>query len=82
MVTNIIDVAREKLPISDGDVNADYKINNKDLALLMQYINGWNVKIELEAANVNADDKINNKDFVLIMRYINGWDVTFAPDSQ
>ena len=81
MVTNIMEVAREKLPISDGDVNADYKINNKDLVLLMQYINGWNVKIELESSDVNADGKINNKDFVMIMRYINGWDITLGSSS-
>ncbi len=81
MVTNITEVAREKLPISYGDVNADNKINGKDCAILMQYINGWNVKIELESSDVNADGKINNKDFVIIVRYINNWDITLGPTS-
>ena len=81
MVTNISEDAREKPPISYGDVNADYEINNKDLALLIQYINGWNVNIESKYSDVNTDGKINNKDFALIMRYINKWNVTLGPIS-
>ncbi|MBE6811135.1 MAG: hypothetical protein E7521_08825 [Ruminococcaceae bacterium] len=79
MVTNIIEVAREKA--SCGDTNADYVINNKDAALLMQYINGWNVNIETESSDINVDSKINNKDYVMIMRYINNWDITLGPAS-
>ena len=79
MVTNIVEVAREKA--SCGDTNADYAINNKDAALLMQYINGWNVNIETESSDVNVDGKINNKDYVMIMRYINSWDVTLGSTS-
>lgn len=60
---------------SVGDVSGDLKINNKDLAFLMQYINGWNVTIDVSAADVNKDDKVNNKDYALLMQYINGWDV-------
>lgn len=58
-----------------GDVNRDGKRNNKDLALLMQHINGWEVEILLTVADVNADGKINNKDYALLLQFINGWDV-------
>ena len=58
-----------------GDITGDGTLNNQDLAILMQYINGWNVQLDRDAADVNDDGKINNKDYVLIMRYINGWDV-------
>lgn len=58
-----------------GDTNFDDSINNRDLCLLMQYINGWNVEINTDAADVNGDGKVNNKDYVLLMRYINGWNV-------
>ena len=58
-----------------GDITGDGTLNNQDLAILMQYINGWNVQLDSDAADVNDDGKINNKDYVLIMRYINGWDV-------
>ena len=62
-----------------GDCNGDGKINNKDLALLMQYINDWNVTINTAVADVNVDGKINNKDLALLMQYINDWNVTLGP---
>jgi len=67
----------ERKLIKHGDANGDGEINNRDLALLMQYINGWNVNDEIDvfAIDVNADGKINNKDYALLMRYINGWPV-------
>ncbi len=58
-----------------GDVNEDETINNKDLALIMQNINGWDVEINTDAADVVRDGKINNKDYALLMQYINKWDV-------
>ena len=58
-----------------GDVNGDGDINNKDLALLMQYVNDWDVEIYLAVADVNADGDINNKDLALLMQYVNDWDV-------
>lgn len=65
----------EREPKKHGDTNGDHIINNRDLGLLMQYINGWDVEIETASADVNDDDHINNKDYALIIRYINGWDV-------
>ena len=58
-----------------GDVNGDRKINMKDIVLLQQYLNGWNVTIDMLAANVNGDTKVNMKDIVLLQQYLNGWDV-------
>lgn len=58
-----------------GDVNGDRKINMKDIVLLQQYLNGWNVTIDMLAANVNDDTKVNMKDIVLLQQYLNGWDV-------
>ena len=58
-----------------GDVNRDGKVNLKDYALLKQYINGWEVDIELSVADVTGDGKINLKDYALLKQYINGWDV-------
>lgn len=60
---------------SFGDVNDDKHVNNKDLAVLMQYINGWDVTINTTIADINADGKTNNKDYALLMQYINGWDI-------
>ena len=67
----------ERPAYTPGDLSDDDKINNKDLGLLMQYLNGWDVKINEEAADVNGDGKVNNKDYGLLMQYLNGWDVEF-----
>ena len=58
-----------------GDIYKDGSVNSKDIGLLMQYVNEWDVNINILAADVNDDDKINNKDFGLLMQYLNGWDV-------
>lgn len=51
-------------------------VDNKDLAMLMQYLNGYEyLDINLDAADVNADGAINNRDYALLMQYLNGWDV-------
>ncbi len=65
----------DQMPKNSGDVNDDGAIDNKDYALLMQYLNGWDVKIVLENSDVNGDDNIDNKDYALLMQYLNGWDV-------
>ena len=58
-----------------GDVNGDRKINMKDIVLLQQYLNGWNVTIDMLAANVNGDTNVSMKDIVLLQQYLNGWNV-------
>ena len=63
-----------------GDVNSDGDINNRDLALLQQHINGWDVTADLVASDVNDDGDVNNRDLALLQQYINGWDVQLGPD--
>ena len=70
----ICNVCGEKAYIK-GDVNGDTEINNKDLGVLMQHLNGWDVEITVKATDVNADDTVNNKDYGLLMQYVNGWPV-------
>lgn len=64
--------------ISLGDINGDYTINNKDLGLLMQYLNGWDVQVNVDMSDVNRDNAINNKDYGILMQYVNGWDVSLG----
>lgn len=59
-----------------GDINGDTKVNMKDIVLLQQYLNGWNVSVDETSANVNGDASINMKDIVLLQQYLNGWSVT------
>lgn len=65
-----------------GDVNGDGKVNNKDLGVLMQYVNDWSIEINKDFSDVNGDGKINNKDLGLLMQYVNNWDVTLTPPTQ
>lgn len=58
-----------------GDLSGDGKINNKDLGVLMQFLNDWDITINELAADVNRDGKVNNKDYGLLMQYLNGWNV-------
>lgn len=61
-----------------GDINGDTTVNMKDIVLLQQYLNDWDVTIDEDAANVNGDTTINMKDIVLLQQYLNDWYVTLA----
>ena len=67
---------REVIPMQPGDVNGDGTVNVRDLGLLQQHLNGWDVVISLMAANVNGDAGVNVRDLGLLQQYLNGWDVT------
>ena len=58
-----------------GDANGDGNVNVRDLGLLQQYLNGWDVNIVLEACDVNADGNVNVRDLGLFQQYLNGWSV-------
>ena len=84
---NIIDSTLDEIPFetengtvsvqrpTPGDVNRDGVINMKDIVLIQQYINHWDVQIVERAADVNDDGDINMKDLVILQQYINGWEV-------
>ena len=58
-----------------GDANGDGKINIRDLGLIQQHLNGWDVELDLTAADANGDGKVNIRDLGLIQQYLNGWNV-------
>ena len=62
-----------------GDVNEDGNVNNRDLAMLQQHLNGWDVTIHTVAADVNEDGNVNNRDLAMLQQYLNGWDVELGP---
>ncbi len=68
-----------EVTILAGDLNGDGKVNIKDLGLLQQHLNGWEVELLTDVADVNADGKVNIKDLGLLQQYLNGWDVTLQP---
>lgn len=56
-----------------GDVNADGKVNLKDLVLLRRCLNKWGVEINKTNSDMNNDSSINLKDLVLLQRKLNKW---------
>lgn len=71
-------IGADQPEIAYGDLNGDGDINNRDLALIQQHINGWEVVVDEAAADVNGDGDVNNRDLALLQQYINGWDVTMG----
>lgn len=63
-----------------GDINADSRVNNRDLGIFQQYLNDWDVTIDQTAADVTADGRVNNRDLGLLQQYLNEWDVQLGPD--
>ena len=72
---NVCGEKREVQTSTPGDINDDGKINNRDLGILQQFLNEWDVTINEDAADVNDDGKINNRDQGLLQQYLNEWDV-------
>ena len=58
-----------------GDVNGDGKVNVRDIGVMQQYMNGWEVTMDMDAADVNNDGKVNVRDIGVMQQYMNGWDV-------
>ena len=62
-------------PLSSGDADGDGKVNVRDLGLIQQHLNSWNVAIHESACDVNNDGKINVRDLGCLQQYLNGWDI-------
>ncbi len=58
-----------------GDTNGDGKLNGRDCSMILQYLNNWDVNIDMAAADVNNDHEINARDYSLLIRYLCGDDV-------
>lgn len=54
-----------------GDANGDGRVNNRDLGLLQQHLNDWDVTIDVAACDVNGDGKINNRDLGTLQQLLN-----------
>ena len=76
------DVCWSEMPAAEilyGDANGDGAVNNIDVALLQQYIAGYDVTLEEVSADANGDGAVNNIDVALLQQYIAGYDVTLGP---
>lgn len=57
--------------VTPGDVNGDGKVNNRDLGVVQQYLNDWDVTIDLTAADMDGNGKVNNRDLGLLQQLLN-----------
>jgi len=73
---NVCGATREVPEVMAGDANGDGKVNIRDLGLLQQFLNGWDIGVLDAVCDVNADGKVNIRDLGLLQQYLNGWDVT------
>ncbi len=58
-----------------GDANGDGNVNGRDYAMILQYLNDWDVEINLDNSDVNGDGNVNGRDYALLLQYLNDWDV-------
>ena len=55
-------------------------MNGKDNILLLQYLAGWDVTVDMDAADINGDGQVNGKDNILLLQYLAGWDSAYIRD--
>ena len=58
-----------------GDVDNNGSVNGRDSMLLLQYIAGWDVKINMLNADVDGNGAVNGRDSMIMLQYIAGWPV-------
>ena len=68
-------VVTVKPPHTPGDVDDNGTVNVRDLGRLQQYLNGFDVVINMDAANVDGNTSVNVRDLGRLQQYLNGFDV-------
>ena len=64
----------EIAPTLSGDADSNGRVNNRDLGLLQQYINGYDLSdkpFDAVAADMDGNGKLNNRDLGLLQRKLN-----------
>lgn len=56
--------------IVTGDADGNGKVNNRDLGLLQQHLNGWDAAVSPDA-DVDGDGKVNNRDLGMLQQMLN-----------
>ena len=62
-----------------GDLDGDGNIGMLDLALMQQFLAGWEAApIYENTADLNSDGTINMLDLAMLQQYLAGWDITLG----
>lgn len=54
-----------------GDITGEGTVNMRDIVLLQQYLNGYDVPIDFAASDLDGDGLISMRDIALLQRYLN-----------
>lgn len=67
--------------LEKGDLNADTKLNSKDLSLLQKFVLTGNANFDLALGDLNSDSKINSKDISALQSLVlHGSDFSLGED--
>ena len=58
-------------PLIRGDADESGKVNNRDLGLLLRFLNEWSVTINEQAVDLDGNGKVTNLDVGLLQRLLN-----------
>ena len=58
-----------------GDADADGSADARDVALLQQYLAGWDVTLDPVTADITGDGDVNAQDVAVLQQYLAGWDL-------
>ena len=61
-----------------GDADGNGEVTVRDVALLQQYIAGWDATLDAAAADADGNGEVTVRDIALLQQYIAGWDVTLG----
>ena len=58
-----------------GDADADGSTDARDVALLQQYLAGWDVTLDPVTADITGDGDVNAQDVAILQQYLAGWNL-------
>lgn len=70
---NVCGAVREVPTPGDGD--GDGKITTRDVALMQQYLAGWDVTLNETAGYADGEERVTTRDVALLQQHLAGWDV-------
>lgn len=57
--------------LGNGDMDGNGRVNNRDMGLLQQYLNGWGARIFPAACDMDGNGVVNNRDLGLLQQLLN-----------
>ena len=61
-----------------GDADGDGSVTVRDVAMLQQYLAGWDVTLNGATADADGDGSVTVRDVAMLQQYLAGWDVTLG----